>query len=72
MTILGTAIALFHYLLQMGVIPDSLAPCSEGISCTTRYIIFLNFVTIPFLSLTAFVLITGSMFVVLKKGKDNE
>ncbi|KKW11337.1 MAG: putative disulfide formation protein [Microgenomates group bacterium GW2011_GWC1_49_7] len=38
LSILGTVVAFYHYLLQRGVIPDSVAPCSFGISCTSRYI----------------------------------
>lgn len=60
-SVLGILIATYHYLLQRGIIPDSIAPCSEGVSCTTKLIEFFGFVTIPFLSLIAFVLITICM-----------
>ncbi len=66
----GGVIALFHYLLQMKVIPDNLAPCVQGISCTSRYIEYFGFVTIPFMSLVAFVIIVVSMAVVWKEGKN--
>ena len=62
MTFLGTGIALYHYLLQRGIIAESLAPCQAGISCTTRYIEWYGFITIPFLSLVAFLVISIIMY----------
>lgn len=56
---LGLAIAVYHNLLYYHVIPESLSPCVEGISCTTRQIEWFGFVTIPFLALTAFVLLNA-------------
>lgn len=53
------AIAVYHNLLYYHWIPESLAPCEQGISCTSRQIEWLGFVTIPLLSLTAFSLITA-------------
>lgn len=69
MSIAGTIIAFYHYLLQLGIIPESLAPCAAGISCTTKTIEYLGFVTIPFLSFVAFVIITACM-VIAKKVRD--
>jgi hypothetical protein len=37
------------------------AACSVGIPCGLRYVNYFDFVTIPFLSLTAFVIITASL-----------
>lgn len=54
----GLAIAVYHNLLYYGLIPESITPCTQGISCTSVQIEWFGFVTIPFLSLTAFVLIT--------------
>lgn len=62
----GAVIALYHYLLQRGIIPD-LVPCTLGISCTTGYVEWLGFVTIPFLSLVSFVVITACMIYLLKR-----
>lgn len=57
-SILGTMIAIYHNLLTYGIIKEDLVPCSMGISCTTRWIDWFGFITIPLLSLTAFVVIT--------------
>lgn len=66
LSFIGTIIAFYHYLLQRGVIPD-FAPCNLGISCTTRYVEWFGFVTIPFLSLLSFVVVSVSMIYLLKR-----
>jgi len=55
--VIGTLIAIYHNLLYYGIIPDSITPCTQGISCTSKQIEWLGFITIPLLSLTAFVLL---------------
>ena len=50
----GLAVAVYHNLLYYGILPESIAPCTEGISCTSRQIEWLGFITIPLLALTAF------------------
>jgi disulfide bond formation protein DsbB len=57
----GLAVAVYHNLLYYGLIPDSITPCTQGVSCTTRQIEWLGFITIPLLSLTAFVIIVVSL-----------
>ena len=58
LSVVGLAIAVYHNLLYYGIIPESITPCQQGISCTSRQIEWLGFITIPLLSLTAFSLIT--------------
>ena len=53
----GWIIALYHNLLYYKILPESTAPCKQGISCTTAQIEWLGFITIPFLSLISFTLI---------------
>lgn len=65
--LIGTAIALFHNLLYYQVLPEAAAPCLLGISCTTKFIEWFGFVTIPFLSLSAFLLIDLGLFLIFKK-----
>jgi disulfide bond formation protein DsbB len=66
LSIIGLGIAIYHYLLQIGVLPESTAPCQSGISCTTKQIEWFGFVTIPFLSAVAFAIITTVMFILRK------
>lgn len=68
LSVIGGVIALFHYLLQRGIIPDNIAPCAQGISCSTNLIELYGFITIPFMSLVAFIIISGCM-VLLIRGK---
>ncbi len=63
----GLAIAVHHNLLYYGVIPDSITPCTQGVSCTSRQIEWFGLITIPLLSLTAFAMIVASL-VALHRG----
>lgn len=66
-SVLGMVVATYHYLLQQGVIAEAAAPCQAGISCTTKQVEWLGFVTIPVLAFAAFLVITVSMIVVRKR-----
>ena len=54
LTIGGWLVAAYHTLLYEGVIPESAAPCSQGVSCSTEYIELFGVFSIPLLSLLAF------------------
>ena len=54
LALIGWMIAIYHNLLYYKILPESAAPCVRGISCTTVYIEWLGFITIPLLSLLAF------------------
>ena len=62
MSILGWVIALYHNLLYYKILPEAAAPCTMGVSCTTKQIEWFGFVTIPLLSFIAFTVITICMF----------
>jgi len=51
---MGLLVAGFHVLLTVGVIPETLAPCRDGIPCKALQIEWFGFVTIPLLSFFAF------------------
>lgn len=53
--LIGLGISIYHNLLYYGIIPESITPCTQGISCTSRQIEWLGFITIPLMALTAFV-----------------
>lgn len=57
LALVGLVIAGFHTLLMAGIIPENLAPCRQGIPCTTVQIEWFGFVTIPMLSGAAFLII---------------
>lgn len=58
MTIIGLAISIYHNLLYYKILPESAAPCTLGISCTTKFIEWFGFITIPFLSFISFLSLT--------------
>jgi disulfide bond formation protein DsbB len=59
-SIIGIGVSTYHYLTQLGILPHPSA-CAVGIPCNLRYVDYWGFVTIPFMALTAFFLITVVM-----------
>lgn len=62
----GLGIAIYHNLLYYKILPESAAPCREGISCTTVFFEWLGFLTIPSMSLIAFTLIVALLLLTRK------
>jgi len=61
LAIIGFLISIYHNLLYYKVLPESAAPCIQGVSCTTKFIEWGGFVTIPLLSMMGFILIIACM-----------
>ncbi|MBI4138577.1 disulfide bond formation protein B [Candidatus Uhrbacteria bacterium] len=61
LSIAGGLVAVYQNLLYYNILPEAVAPCTLGVSCTTKYIQWFGFVTIPLLSLLAFAVITAVM-----------
>ena len=61
LVLVGIAISIYHNLLYYGVIPETLSPCTEGVSCREVQIEWLGFITIPLMALAAFVTILVSL-----------
>ncbi len=60
-SLIGIGVSTYHYLLQKtDIFPESTV-CAGGVPCSIAYINWLGFITIPFLALTAFVIISISM-----------
>ncbi len=59
----GFLIAFYQHLLQVGVISESLAPCTLGVSCVTKYWSLFDFITLPLLSAVAFALISIAVLI---------
>ena len=57
----GLGFSVYHNLLYYGVIPETLSPCVEGVSCSSRQIEWLGFITIPLMALFAFLSILISL-----------
>lgn len=63
LAVIGWVIAIYHNLLHYEIVPESASPCLEGLSCSTVYINWLGFITIPILSFIAFSLILTLLFI---------
>jgi len=50
----GALVAGFHSLLYLGVIPERITPCSQGVSCTSADMTILGGLPLPVLALAAF------------------
>lgn len=72
LALIGLGIAIYHNLLYYGVISEAQAPCTLGVSCTTKFFEWFGIITIPLLSLLGFMVICGSLWGVLRleKGKN--
>ena len=57
--IAGWCFALYHCLLFVGLIPESIQPCGQGVSCGDAQSQSLGVVPIPLLSLIAFSIIVA-------------
>lgn len=72
---IGLLIAVYHVMLYYGIIPEALAPCSVGFSCTVKQIEWFGFITIPVLSLLSFIVINlcaGLSLSAVKKRSSDE
>lgn len=52
--LIGLLIAVYHNLLYYGFIPESIAPCTEGVPCNTKQVEMFGFITIPLMALAGF------------------
>lgn len=62
-------ISIYHNLLYWNILPESVAPCTQGVSCTTKFFEWFGFITIPFMALVAFTVITVLGLISLIKNK---
>lgn len=67
LSLVGLVISIYHNLLYYGIIPESITPCTEGISCTSRQIEWLGFITIPLMALVAFSIINVSLLLIKRR-----
>lgn len=65
---IGWLIAVFHLLLQAGVVPEGLKPCTQGVPCSDNIVEWFGFVTIPLLSFAAFSMIIALLALARMRG----
>ena len=61
LSFMGLVIAIYHNLLYYHIVSENLLPCSTGISCTTPQLNLFGFLTIPLMSLGAFLLLNSCL-----------
>ena len=75
-SVFGLGMSTYHYLLEKTNIFDASTACRQGASCTTQWINWYGFITIPFLALVAFLIITIMSIIALVNhepvGEDEE
>lgn len=68
LAISGWLLAMYQMGLVAGLIPESLAPCQKGVSCSDLQVVWFGFINIPLLSVLAFSSIIALLFAAHFKG----
>lgn len=50
----GWLLAVFHWAVASGLVPERATPCSQGVPCSVEQISWFGFLTLPLLSVLAF------------------
>jgi len=66
---IGWLISIYHNLLYYGIIPEAIAPCTVGVSCTQKLLQIFGFIDIPLGSFLAFTFILLCTIIYLKSQK---
>jgi disulfide bond formation protein DsbB len=69
LAIVGWITALYHLLMYVGIVPESLQPCGNGPSCVQDDLGLFGFVNVPMLSLLSFSVVIGLLLVFMKRTK---
>ncbi len=69
LSVAGAAIALYHYVGQLGFNPLGLDCLAVGYStsCSKSFVLEFGYITIPVMALSAFVLMALSLWMTMKK-----
>ena len=70
--LVGWSFSIYHNLLMFEIIPESIVPCVQGVPCSTEYINWFGFITIPFLSFIAYSVILILLLLIKKGISSNE
>jgi disulfide bond formation protein DsbB len=50
----GWLLAMFHWGVSSGLVPESATPCSQGVPCSVEQLVWFGLLTLPMLSVLAF------------------
>ncbi len=67
LALVGAAIALWHTLLYVGILPETAAPCTRGVSCTQPTFELFGLLSIPLLSLLSFSIVAWLLLLQRKR-----
>jgi disulfide bond formation protein DsbB len=67
LSVIGGAIALFHYTGQIGLTPLPCSAVGYSASCAQRFVMEFGYITIPMMAFSAFLLIVFTLIVSMKK-----
>lgn len=71
LSIIGAVISFYHYLLQIGFLPEgSCDAVGRSVSCSKVFVMTFEYITIPLMAGTAFVLLI-LLAIAAKKGSKN-
>lgn len=71
LAVIGGLFAVYHYLLYMDIIPESLAPCDQDASCKDVNLEIFGFITIPMLSIVSYTVIIILLTMFRKRHKQS-
>lgn len=66
----GILVSSYHYLHQKTDLFSDSTACTSGVPCTATWINWFGIVTIPFLALLTFIIITLAMIFYLSQGQE--
>ena len=67
LAVIGWGFAFYHFLVYSGLIPESMQPCSQGVSCSETYLDLFGFLTIPLMSLISFSMIIALLLILKRR-----
>lgn len=70
LSLAGGGIAIYHYMLEKIPAFNNQAAACGTVPCNYEYVNYLGFITIPFMSMTAFLLISGLLIYIIKVSKE--
>ncbi|WP_428024686.1 disulfide oxidoreductase [Arcobacter sp.] len=69
--LIGLGLSIYHNLLMFGIISEEMVPCVQGVPCSTVYLNWFGFITIPLLSFVAYFLLLILQLLIYKNIKEN-
>ena len=68
--LIGLTFSIYHNLLMFGIISEDMVPCVQGVPCSTIYLDWFGFITIPLLSFVAYFLLFILQLMIYKNLKE--